>query len=250
LITSTIVRLVLSALALAGNSSRWSANTAARARSCDSAAIAALPLIERPATSDTNQVLVVLLTGDGGWASADEGVSRALLSHGAAVVGMNMRSYLSRSRSPDEFAGDVTCIAESYMARWRRPWLMLLGYSRGADLAPFAASRLTPDLRRRITTLTLVSPGHWAGFRFHLIDLVRDVHRADDLPVAPELEKLKDLSILCIAGRHDSGALCPGLTGDNLQVITLEGGHRITGGYDAMGEWLVQGLRPPGARPP
>ncbi len=248
MITSTIVYLALSALTLA---TKWSVSPDARVESCDSAALAALPLIERPATSDTGQVLVVLLTGDGGWASADEGVSRALLTHGAAVVGMNMRSYLSRSRSPDEFAHDVTCIAESYMARWHRPWLMLLGYSRGADLAPFAASRLSPELRRRITTLTLVSPGQWAGFRFHLIDLVRDVHRGDDLPVAPELEKLKDLNILCIAGRRDSGALCPGLTaGNNLQVITLDGGHRITGGYDAMAEWLVGGLRPPAARPP
>jgi type IV secretory pathway VirJ component len=68
--------------------------------------------------------------------------------------------------------------------------------------------------------------------------------------VAPELEKLKDLSILCISGRRDSGALCPSLSADHVQVIMLEGGHRITGGYEAMAQWLVQGLRPPVARPP
>jgi peptidoglycan-N-acetylglucosamine deacetylase len=218
--------------------------------SCDASAVAALPLIERPATTDTGQVLVLLLTGDGGWAGSDEGVSRALQSRGAAVIGLNMRSYLSRQRSPDELARDVTCIVTTYLARWRRPWLMLLGYSRGADLAPFAASRLSPDVRRRITTLTLVSPSQWAGFRFHLIDLIRDVHRPDDLPVLPELEKLSDLSIVCISGRHDPGALCPALTGAHIQVITLEGGHRITGGYETMATWLEQGLRPPLQRPP
>ena len=218
--------------------------------SCDSSALAPLPLIERPATSDTGSVLVLLMTGDGGWASADEGVGRALLARGAAVVGLNMRSYLSRTRSPDELARDVTCIAESYLARWHRNWLMILGYSRGAELAPFAASRLAPALRRRITTLTLVSPARWAGFRFHLIDLFRDVHRDDDLPVAPELEKLADISIVCIAGRRDAAALCPDLAGGRVRVIMLEGGHRIGGGYDAMAEWLVQGLHPPTGRAP
>ena len=237
--------MILSALASASIESLASTSPPVRQDSCDAASLKALPLIERPARSDTGEVVVLLLTGDGGWASADEGVSRALLTRGAAIVGMNMRSYLSRPRSPDEFARDVACIAESYMARWQRPWLMLLGYSRGADLAPFAASRFSPELRRRITTLTLVSPSQWAGFQFHLIDLVRDVHRPDDLPVAPELEKLKDLRILCIAGRHDSSALCPGLVGANLEVIMLEGGHRISGGYDAMAQWLAEGLRPP-----
>jgi type IV secretory pathway VirJ component len=226
------------------------ASSRAPSSTCDSTALHSLPLIERPATSDTGRVLVVLLTGDGGWASSDEGVSRALLARGAAVVGMNMRSYLSRERLPDEFARDVSCVARSYMTRWRRPWLMLLGYSRGANLAPFAASRLPLDLRRRLTTLTLVSPGHWAGFRFHLIDLVKDVHRPGDLPVLPELAKLTDLRIICIAGKKDAGALCPDIAGDRVQVVMLDGGHRIAGGYEAMGEWFAPGLRPPAPRPP
>lgn len=213
---------------------------------CDSAVVAHLPLIERPATTDTGNVLVLLMTGDGGWASADEGVARQLLARGAAVIGLNMRSYLSRERTPDELADDVSCIAESYLARWHRSWLMLLGYSRGADLAPFAVSRLGPELRRRITTVTMVSAGPWAGFKFHLIDLFKDVHRPEDLAVAPELEKLTDLRVVCIGGRQDTGSLCPGLTGGHVQVIMLDGGHRITGGYEVMAEWLVQGLQPAG----
>lgn len=210
-------------------------------------ALAHLPLIERPATADTGSVLVLLMTGDGGWASADEGVARALLTRGAAVIGLNMRSYLSRERTPDELAADVSCVAESYLTRWHRSWLMLLGYSRGGDLAPFAASRMEPGLRRRLTTVTLVSAGPWAGFKFHLIDLIKDVHRPEDLPVAPELDKLTDLRVVCIGGKQDTGSVCPSLTGGRVQVIMLDGGHRITGGYEVMAEWLVQGLQPPGS---
>jgi type IV secretory pathway VirJ component len=219
-------------------------------QACDSTRLSALPLIERPATADSGRVLVLLLTGDGGWAHSDEGVSRELLARGAAVVGMNMRSYLSKTKTPDILGQDVSCIAESYMRRWNRPDLMLLGYSRGADLAPFAASRLPSVLRQRLTIVALVSPSPWAGFTFHLIDLIRDVHRDDDLAVGPEIERLADLRLVCLYGQKDENSLCPRLSAGNVKVVELDGGHRITGGFAAMAEWLAEGLRPSTSRPP
>lgn len=219
------------------------------AQPCDSTHVSSLPLIERPATSDSGRVLVLLMTGDGGWAHSDEGVSRELLARGAAVVGLNMRSYLARTKTPDILGQDVSCVAESYMQRWNRPNLMLLGYSRGADLAPFAASRLPTALRQRITMVALVSPGPWAGFTFHLIDLIRDVHRDDDVAVPPEVERLADLRIVCLYGKKDENSLCPLLNAANIRIVELDGGHRITGGFAAMAEWLADGLRVPSRTP-
>lgn len=190
------------------------------------------------------------MTGDGGWAHADEETARELVNRGAAVVGLNMRSYLSRTKTPDIVAQDVRCLAEAYMARWSRPYLMLLGYSRGADLAPFVASRIPDSLRTHLTAVTLVSASQWAGFTFHLIDLVRDVHRDDDLSVTSELEKLRDIRVVCIYGRDDKGAICPQLDGTKVEIIALDGGHRITGGFAAMADKIVDGLRPRPARPP
>lgn len=222
----------------------------APAQACDSTGLSSLPLIERPATSDSGSVLVLLMTGDGGWAHSDEGVSRELIARGAAVVGINMRSYLSRTKTPDILGRDVTCVAESYLRRWNRSYLMLIGYSRGADLAPFAASRLPPALQQRITMVALVSPGPWAGFTFHLIDLIRDVHRDDDLAVTPEIGRIANLRIVCLYGHKDENSLCPRLSAGNVRVVELDGGHRITGGFAAMAEYLADGLRAPTSQPP
>jgi len=215
-----------------------------RAQSCDSAVVARLPVIERPGDG-TGATLVVLMTGDGGWAKADERVAEGLLARGGAVIGLNMRAYLAHRRSPDEVAADVACLAATYRTRWQRPRLMLLGYSRGADIAPFVASRLPSDLRDALNMVALVSPSQRANFQFHLIDLIRDVHRDDDVPLLPEVEKLRGLNVLCIYGRSDDASLCAQLDPSLARVVAREGGHRIVGGFDAMSDLLSEGLRKP-----
>jgi len=234
-----LVRLIVGAGVLLAASA-----LAANAQVCDSTVVARLPLIERPGTG-AGATLVVLLTGDGGWAKADERVAEGLQARGGAVIGLNMRAYLGHRRSPDEVAADVACLAAIYRIRWRRPRLMLLGYSRGADIAPFVASRLPSDLREALNMVALVSPSQHANFQFHLIDLIRDVRRDDDVPLLPEIEKLRGLNVLCIYGRSDNASLCTQLAPSLARVVAREGGHRIVGGFDAMSDVLSEGLRNP-----
>ena len=176
---------------------------------CDSARIHRLPVIERPALQDTAATLVVLLTGDGGWAAADEKVATGLRARGAAVVGLNMRSYLGDRKTPEQTADDVGCIAEFFISAWHRSRLMLLGYSRGADIAPFVAARWPEPLRARLNMVALVSPSTRANFKFHFIDLLRDVERDDDLAMGPELLRLRGLPVICIYGTADKSSGCP-----------------------------------------
>lgn len=245
-----IVRLLLTRAALAfGAAGPFFHAPSLGAQGCDPAASERLPLIERPARGDSGTTLVVLLTGDGGWANADEKVAQGLQARGGAVIGVNMRAYLGRKRTPDEVGHDVACLAMLYMARWHRDRFMLLGYSRGADLAPFIASRLPQNLRERLNMVALVSPSMRANFQFHFIDLLRDVKRPDDVPLMPEIQQLRGLNVVCIYGRGDDGSPCPSLDPSLARAVVRDGGHRITGGFDAMAEVLAEGLRPPARAP-
>src|SRR5947208_2008619 len=48
-----------------------------------------LPLIKVPATGPGGDEFAVLLTGDGGWAETDRGLSKTLVKGGVPVVGWN-----------------------------------------------------------------------------------------------------------------------------------------------------------------
>jgi type IV secretory pathway VirJ component len=188
--------------------------------------VADLPLIEVPACG-TGQFLAVLVTGDGGWAGGDRGLSSALVARGVSVVALDAPRYLAQPRTPDTAASDLDRILRHYSAAWGRDRAIVVGYSRGADLAPFMVSRLPEDLRRRIAVVALLGPSEWAGFHFHVIDLVVNIHRAGDLSVRREVERLRGTPVLCIYGRADRGAICPALDSVLARPIVRDGGHAV-----------------------
>jgi type IV secretory pathway VirJ component len=206
-------------------------------------AVTDLPLIEVPATA-RGRTLAVLMSGDGGWANGDQGLSRALAARGVAVVGLSAPRYLSRPRTPDESAGDLARIMRHYLSAWRRDSVVVIGYSRGADLVPFMVSRLPSDLRRRVALVALLGPSSEAEFQFHLVDLVADVHRAGDLAVAPEVSRLRGTRVLCIYGRRDHTAICPRLDTTLARPVVRNGGHVVTASEGpALADTIIGALR-------
>ena len=190
--------------------------------------LADLPLVETDAPG-SGELLAVLITGDGGWASADRGLSQALAARGVPVVALVSPRYLARRLTPDECTRDLTRILRHYFAAWSRSRVIVIGYSRGADLAPFMVARLPEDLRRRVAAVALLGPSRWAGFQFHLIDLGVNIHRAGDLPVQQEIERLRGMLVLCIYGRRDHGAICPSLDTTLVHRVVRSGGHEVGG---------------------
>lgn len=191
-----------------------------------------LPLVEVPSSAD-GTLLAFLISGDGNWAGADKDMAAELAAHGISVVGLKARDYLkSRHATPEGTAADAEQVLRTYLERWNRSEIVLVGYSRGAEMMPFVANGLPEDLRDRVRLIALLGPTDHASFHFHTIDLVKDVHRATDLPVLPEVERLGWTRVLCVYGDDEKDSLCrldlPGFVG----VVERDGGHRIKDGKE------------------
>lgn len=205
-----------------------------------------LPLVEVPARRGSPSTLVVFLSGDGGWADIDRQVADVLAEHGVAVAGLNSRAYLSRRKTPDQAAADVARIARAYAARWDTRRLVLAGYSRGADMVPFVAARLPADLRARTTLLAMLGMEQAVNFQFHWVDVVRDVRRGDDLPVAPELARLRGQRMLCVYGAQERDTGCRDADPALITKVARPGDHHFDGDYRAIGD-LILGMLAPAA---
>jgi type IV secretory pathway VirJ component len=193
----------------------------------DQPGIEGLPVVEIPATASSSSLLAVILSGDGGWAAGDKQMAAALAEKGISVVGFDSPSYLAVQRTPDGAASDLSRLLQHYLLSWHKQQVLLIGYSHGADLAPFMVSRLSPELRSRISLLALLGLEDHASFRFHLADIVTEVHHEGDLPVLPEMEKLRGMAILCLRGSNENKSLCSQLDPWLARVETHAGGHRV-----------------------
>jgi type IV secretory pathway VirJ component len=203
-------------------------------------AAGALPLVEVPA--DSGHVMALFLTGDGGWASGDRALAETLARGGVSVVGMDSRAYLRAARrTPESAAGDAARIVERYAALWHRDRLILVGYSRGADIAPFIVSRWPAELRSRLALVAMVGLADHANFEFHWQDLLHDSRRASDLPTRPELERIRGMRLLCIYGEDESGSLCPALDPSLARTARIAGGHVLGAAPGAAAGALILG---------
>jgi type IV secretory pathway VirJ component len=201
-----------------------------------------LPLIEVP--SATGNTLAVFLSGDGGWADLDQQVSAALAARGIAVVGLNTRSYLHSKRTPDEAARDVSRLVTHYMASWKRNRVAIIGYSRGADIAPFVASRLPAEQRARLSLVAMLGLAPFAGFQFHWGDMLHTVRRPGDPLTLPELERLRGVPMLCVYGLEEKESGCRDAPDSLVKHYARGGAHHFDGDYRALAEIIIAALPP------
>lgn len=172
-------------------------------------------------------LLAVLLTGDGGWAAADKSLAAAFVRRNVAVVGLSSPRYLVHGRTPDEAAEDLARILRHFLDAWHRERVVMVGYSRGADIGPFMVSRLPAALQERVAVTALLGPGEWASFKLGLLDLFRS-HGRNGLPVSSEVAKLHGTPVLCIYGSKETGAICPSLYQAGLaRAVVRIGGHVV-----------------------
>lgn len=205
-----------------------------------------LPLIELPTPDDDastppagrgQSTFAVLISGDGGWASIDKGIAKALVGQGVSVAGLDSLRYFWSERTPEGLATDLDRVIRYYAARWGRSKVILIGYSQGADVLPFALNRLPAGTRARVQLAALLGPGQKASFEFHVSNWIGP---SGDKPILPEARKLSASNTLCVYGESEKDSLCPELSPAQARQLPLTGGHHFGGDYAALAGKILE----------
>ena len=199
-----------------------------------------LPLIEVPARGPAKPFFAVMISGDGGWAKIDKAIAEGLSADGIAVVGLNSLEYFWTKRDPEVLARDVATIIETYGARWKTASVVLIGYSRGADVLPFAVSRLPEPVRKRIVLVALLSPSKSATFEFKVADWFKD---RNGVPTGPEIDKMRGTKTICVFGTDDRETVCTDVDAHIARPIPLSGSHHFDRDYDALAGIITSQVR-------
>ena len=198
-----------------------------------------LPLIELPAAGDGPNFMAVIISGDGGWANIDRKLGEYFSSQGIPVVGLNSLKYFWTRRTPDGSSMDLLRILTHYLDFWKKDKVLLVGYSRGADVLPFMANRLPAAMISKVSGVALLGLEESVDFQFHLTDWLGGGSGKNDLPVLPEVEKLKGLKVLCVFGSDEKHSICENLDTTWVTLVKMSGGHHFGGDYQTIAKSIM-----------
>jgi type IV secretory pathway VirJ component len=199
-----------------------------------------LPLHAVDAGRSSAPIAAIYLTGDGGWAPFDQRVVGDLAKAGVPTLAWDTGDYFSTMRDPQTAAADLARAARDAMTRWRAQKFIVVGYSFGADVAPFLVDRLPADLRSRVDRVALMGPSEQAPFQVTAAERV-GLSNPGARPVRPELATLTQdgVRVVCLYGQNDHDAICPMMTDPGVTKTALPGGHGFAGNDAAVARAIL-----------
>lgn len=203
------------------------------------AALGDLPVVEvaaQPGTPATD-MFAIIMSGDGGWAGLDKAVAEALSAHGIPVVGLDSLRYFWSARTPEGLARDTDQMIRYYLAHLAKKRVLLIGYSQGADVLPFAVNRMPAATRATLALAVLMGMSEHALFEFHVSSWISNDSTGPE--TLPEVNRISGIPVLCIYGDGDKDSLCPKLDAARDHVVKLPGGHHFNGDYAALARVIL-----------
>lgn len=198
-----------------------------------------LPIVSVAAEPGTaaSDVFAILLSGDGGWAGLDQEVAGALTASGIPVVGLDSLRYFWSARTPQGLANDLDRMIRYYLPQLGKKRVLLVGYSQGADVLPFAVNRLPPATAAKVALAAVMGMSEHALFEFHMSSWISDDNSGP--ATLPEVDRISGVPVLCIYGADETDTLCPQLDPHKVTVVKVKGGHHFDGDYAGLARTIL-----------
>ena len=200
-----------------------------------------LPLVDIPA-SKPGHLFAVIWSGDGGWRDLDKTIGEILAKRGVPVVGVDCLRYFWQRREPGQVAADLARILAAARAAWGTRDALLVGYSFGADVLPFAVNRLPEDERARIALVSLLGLEANAPFEIEVSGWLGQTDEEAPL-VLPELERFDLSRLQCVYGEEEDDSLCPAPELAKAEIVKVPGGHHFDEDYEKLADRILASAR-------
>ena len=203
-----------------------------------------LPVVEVPALPNAppSDAFAIIMSGDGGWAGIDQNIAAALSAKGIPVVGWDSLRYYWTARTPDGLAADTDKMIRYYLSHFGKNRVLLIGYSQGADVLPFAVNRLPASTKGPVSLMAILGMSEHALFEFHVSSWISDDNSGP--ATLPEVNRVTGMPVLCIYGEDEQDSLCPKLDPTKFNVVKVKGGHHFDGNYAGLADDILAAAKP------
>ncbi len=170
-----------------------------------SLAPAGLPLNFTGATRDSSMPMVLFISGDGGWTGFDQQICNQLAARHIPTVGLNSQAYFWKRKTPEQATAELEPVIRQYLQAWDKSKFILVGYSFGANVAPFIHNRLPAGLQEKEQAMVLLSPDTKGDFEIHVAGMLG--RGGGPYDVVAEVRSVRNTKVLCVRGEQEEGEM-------------------------------------------
>ena len=205
-----------------------------------------------------DDVLAIIYSGDGGWRDLDQQLGKHLQARGIPVLGVSALTYYWHGGSAAQSARDLDALIDTWLPRWHKRRVWLIGFSFGADVLPTIVNGLGPAQRAEVTQLVLLSPTRDLNFEIELEGYMHEnwfstrlkaiTQRINPVPHFDALPPLLALHgrppVACYYGTEESDDTICARTDLPawVHVHAVPGDHHMGGDYAALAARLIADL--------
>ena len=182
---------------------------------------------------------VIFLTGDFGFMNFDKAIVHYLNVKNVSVVVVNSKTYFRSAKSPAQLGRDLGSIIIQHNKKWNKHKVILMGYSMGAEVIPFAVNRLDEKSRLQLLDILLIAPGQKAIFRLKPTDYLFEEKKGTD--IYAELLKMRATRCYIICDDSEFSICRKNLEGLSDHAF-LGGGHHFGHNYVPLSKLIGRRL--------
>ncbi|MBO9584318.1 MAG: virulence factor [Flavobacterium sp.] len=192
---------------------------------------------------EENLPIAFVISGDGGWTSFDQSVGEALAEKGIAVIGLDAQKYFWNAKTPLDTSISISKAVEHYLQQWNKKSFILVGYSFGASVVPFAAASFPETLKEKLKGVYSLSPDVKADFEIHIADMLSLESSNDNYDVISEMKKIKAYNPVCFFGSEEDQETRKRFAEADIKTIEIPGSHHFNDDYAKIAESILKEMK-------
>jgi type IV secretory pathway VirJ component len=203
-------------------------------------------LVHAPGPKDPALPLVLLVSGEGGWRKFDALLAGWLADAGYWVGGVDAMKYFwnpqdDRRALAADMRGYASVLARSAGRDAAAPFV-LVGFSFGAELAPWIAAEGTKD---GIRGLVMLGPDETGSLEFRVSEMLGFEAKDHIFSVADALRSAAGIPVVLLHGEKDSHSSAPALAeiaAEPKRLVVAGADHHFSGAEDRLRQGILEGL--------
>jgi type IV secretory pathway VirJ component len=185
----------------------------------------------------TARAIALIYSGDGGWQDLDKTIGEWMAAKDIHVIGVSTIKAFWESREPTQVAADIKALIAEADPSGALP-VMLIGYSFGANILPFAWPKLEPETRDRVRLIALLVPEQQTAFHVSVVGWLGIETGSHSVPDA--MKALPPARVLCVFGEGEADKTpCTEATLPGMELSHTSGGHHFDRNYPKLGQTIL-----------